>query len=147
MNEILSGPTPTTEQKVIVQAPTPTTHFPSLEAIGGWASAIIGMATLATLIYNFLMRDVKRDIRDTGREIEAIKHSHKNLKTEVQALDHMREKDVERIVKLETNLASLEKGQDRIEKRLDGMAEDSADARKEIIESIRELRAVAMKGG
>jgi len=137
-------PVPTTEQKVIVAQPAPS-HLPGLDVIGGWASAIIGMATLATLIYNFLMRDVKRDIADTGRDIEAIKHSHKNLKMEVQALDHMREKDVERIIKLETNLASLEKGQERIEKRLDTMADDSAEARKEIVESIRELRALTLK--
>lgn len=153
MNDIT--PSPVTEQKVIVQPTTVPMHYPTLGDLGGWATTLIAFATLAALVYNFLMREVKRDIKDTVKDIEGIKtlhkteidgvrHSHKNLKAEVAALDHLRTKDVERIIRLETNLANLEKGQERIETRLDTMAEDSADARKEIIESIRELRKVAV---
>lgn len=147
---------PVTEQKVVVAA-QPTSHIPSLETVGGYAGAILAIATMVTLIYNLLMRDVKRDIKDASKEIESVKtvqklefdtirHSHKNLKAEVQSLEHLRTGDVERIIKLETNLTNLEKGQERIESRLDTMAEDSAAARKEIIDTIREMRTTTIKG-
>lgn len=66
-------------------------------------------------------------------------HKLRNTITRVDALEHVRASDVERIVKLETNLANLEKGQERIEHQLDKMERDSAAGRAEIIDTIREI--------
>lgn len=68
-----------------------------------------------------------------------IEHKVRNTITRVDALEHVRASDVERIVKLETNLANLEKGQERIEHQLDKMERDSAAGRAEIIDTIREI--------
>lgn len=68
-----------------------------------------------------------------------------DIATKVDQLDRLRTNDVERIVKLETNLSNLEKGQERIEHALDTMKHDSDKGRAEILDSIREMRSVTVK--
>ena len=71
-------------------------------------------------------------------------HSHKvaNLVQRVDSLEMRSTQNVERIVKLETNLTNIEKGQERIEHAMEKRAEEAEKARVEIIDSIRELRDV-----
>lgn len=68
-----------------------------------------------------------------------------DIASKVDQLDRLRGSDVERIVKLETNLSNLEKGQERIEHALDTMKHDSDKGRAEILDSIREMRSVTVK--
>mgnify|MGYP001617450287 CR=1 FL=1 len=77
--------------------------------------------------------------------IDAQGHKLNNHSSRLDGIERLRSNDVERIVKLETNLNNLEKGQERIEHALEKMEAESAKGRAEIIESIRELRTVSPK--
>lgn len=72
-------------------------------------------------------------------------HKINNVTARVDAMERLRVADVERLVKLETNYANLERGQARIEHALEKMEADQEKGRAEIIDSIRELRNVALK--
>lgn len=72
-------------------------------------------------------------------------HTISNVKTRVDALERLRVTDIERVVKVETNLANLEKGQERIEHALDKMDADNAKGRAEIIDTIREMSKRELK--
>lgn len=80
------------------------------------------------------------------REIAGIKHRIANDRARVDALDRDRQKDVERIVKVETQLNSIEKGQERIEHSLEKMSVDLGNRidswAEQFSHSIREVRDV-----
>lgn len=70
---------------------------------------------------------------------QTIGHKLSNTASRVDQLERLRTADVERIVKLETNLTNLEKGQERIEHSLETMKQEEREGRAEIIESLREM--------
>lgn len=72
-------------------------------------------------------------------------HKLANVSTRVDAIERLRVSDVERIVKLESNLMSLEKGQERIEHALEKMEREAATGRAEIIDTIREISKRELK--
>lgn len=96
-------------------------------------------------LMRYITRDVKRDIDETGKDLGDVKHSLKNQTTRITALEMIRTSDIERIVKLETNLTNLERGQERIEHALEKMEREGKEDRAEIIDSLRELRSVSPK--
>jgi len=83
------------------------------------------------------------------RDMEAMGHKLANERQRIDALDRDRQKDVERIVKLETQLHSIEKGQERIEHALEKMAADLGNRidgwAEQFSTSIREVRNVNPK--
>jgi hypothetical protein len=60
----------------------------------------------------------------------------------IQQLEQFRNADVERIVRLETNLSNIEKGQDRIEKALEKHGEERKKSTFEILQMLSDLRDV-----
>ncbi len=92
---------------------------------------------------NFVSGEVEESEKRTQTTLEDHRHRIGNVTGHVDAIERLRITDVERLVKLETNYANLERGQARIEHQLEKMEADSASGRAEIIESLRELRNVS----
>lgn len=66
-------------------------------------------------------------------------HKLGNVTMRVDSIERESRLSVERIVKLESNLMNLEKGQERIEHALEKMEREAATGRAEIIDTIREM--------
>lgn len=90
-----------------------------------------------------IVEAVADEAKDRCDADAALKHTLNNLSTKVTGLETFRTSDVERITRLEVSMTSLKEGQNRIEHALELMKRDSADARSEIIESLREFRNVS----
>ncbi|WP_294196541.1 hypothetical protein [uncultured Sphingomonas sp.] len=93
----------------------------------------------------YVDQKVRESERALTAKIDTVTHKSNNNTTRIDAIERLRVTDVERIVKVESNLSNLEKGQERIEHQLEKMEADSEKGRSEIIESIRELRTVGLK--
>jgi len=90
---------------------------------------------------------VHKPIHDSlDRDFKALEHKVNNERQKVDQLERSRSGDVERIVKLETQLHSIEKGQERIEHALEKMAGDLSSRidgwAEQFSASIREVRDV-----
>lgn len=102
-----------------------------LAAIGGGLSLPIGFARWCGGLVAKKVEDCERATKvvmdnlaqATKAATDNLAHKLANVATKVDALDHQRDADIERIVKLESNLLNLEKGQERIEKALDRLTE------------------------
>lgn len=92
---------------------------------------------------NFVSGEVEESEKRLQATLDDHRHRIGNVTGRVDAIERLRVADVERLVKLETNYANLERGQARIEHQLEKMEADSAAGRAEIIESLRELRQVS----
>lgn len=92
---------------------------------------------------NFVSGEVEESEKRIQTTLDDHRHRIGNVTGRVDAIERLRMADVERLVKLETNYANLERGQARIEHQLEKMESDSAAGRAEIIESLRELRQVS----
>lgn len=117
-----------------------------LEACGILAAVSAGLGGPIAVIKwcaGFVSEKVAEAEKTIKVRIDTQAHKLANVAQRVDAIERLRSSDVERIVKVETNLANLEKGQERIEHALEKMETESAKGRAEIIESIRELRTVA----
>ncbi|MBM6577103.1 hypothetical protein KCP91_12040 [Microvirga sp. SRT01] len=91
-----------------------------------------------------------KPIHDTlERDIRQLEHKLSNEKQKIEILDNNRQKDVERIVKLETQLHSIEKGQERIEHALEKMTSDLGGRidqwAEQFATSLREVRNVTAR--
>jgi septal ring factor EnvC (AmiA/AmiB activator) len=90
---------------------------------------------------------VHKPIHDSlERDFKALEHKLNNERAKIDQLERSRGSDVERIVKLETQLHSIEKGQERIEHALEKMAGDLGNRidgwAEQFSASIREVRDV-----
>lgn len=119
-----------------------------LEACGILAAISAGLGGPVAVIKwcaGLMDKKVADSEKATNLTITSQGHKLNNVAQKVEAMERLRSSDVERIVKLETNLSNLERGQARIEHQLEKMEGDSEKGRAEIIDSIRELRTVALK--
>ena len=119
-----------------------------LQICGVLAALGTGLAMPVAIIRwcgSFVAEKVSESEKALRVTIDNQGHKIANVTTRVDAMERLRSSDVERIVKLETNLSNLEKGQERIEHALEKMEAESAKGRAEIIESLRELRTVTPK--
>lgn len=119
----------------------------------GFLTLVAGIALIMGVFTKYVtgrFTDYKETHKPLHDEINRNFHSVRNDSTvdraRIHALESFRQSDVERIVRLETNQLAIERGQQRIEKTLDDMKHDGAEARAEIIQSLRELRDVRPKG-
>lgn len=113
-----------------------------LEACGIVAALSAGLGGPVAVI-RWCSSSVDRKISESEKAITITTdtHGHKlaNVSQRLEIVERARVSDVERIVKLETNLHALEKGQERIEHQLEKMEERAETGRAEIIDSIREM--------
>ena len=132
MNEAQQAPAPapvTAAVSVVQPMPQPWTG----PYIGAWAGAVLALAGILTLIYKLATRDLVRDIADN-------RHKIGNVVGRVDALEHLRTSDIERIVRVEASIVSVREGLERIDKNLSANFGQLA-------ESIREIRNVAPRRG
>lgn len=119
-----------------------------LEACGILAAVSAGLGGPIAIVKwcaAFVTEKVTESEKQTKLVIDAQGHKLANVATRVDAIERLRVSDVERIVKLESNLVNLEKGQERIEHALEKMKEESAEGRAEIIDTIREISKRELK--
>ena len=122
-------------------------------AIGAVVSVIYGAFKWAGSVINARVTEsattitaaIALQIQAINLQMGDMKHKANGTAQKADALERMSTANVERIVKLETNLTNLEKGQERIEHHLEVMKADTEKARAEIIESLRELRNSTLK--
>lgn len=76
------------------------------------------------------------------RRLDDVEHDTKGLRARQDAVEHMRSKDEARFVKLEGEISAFKEAVVRIERNQEKFAEAEAAGRKEIIQSLRELREV-----
>ena len=79
------------------------------------------------------------------KNIHGLRNDLASTGASVRQLEQFRNADVERIVRLETNLHNIEKGQERIENTLEKNAAENAKGRAEIIDNLREWRGDKFK--
>jgi hypothetical protein len=113
-----------------------------LTAIGGAVTALFGIVRWCANLVAMKVEESEKAMRVvTDNLVQATKvvtdnlaqatkaatdnlaHKLANIATKVDALDHQRDADIERIVKLETHFLNAEKWQERIEKQLDRITE------------------------
>lgn len=134
-----------------VQPSTPPTANP-LMAGDNWAPLIALLAGFA-LIMGLAAKYVTGKLSDykeahnpvhalIDRRLDEVEHDAKSLRTRQDAVEHLRSKDEARFVKLEGEISAFKDAVVRIERNQEKFAEDEKQGRKEIIESIRELREV-----
>lgn len=83
-----------------------------LSGIVEWATALGVLSGACGLITRAITKDVARDVSD-------LKHTVKNQASLIDALEHSRSGDVERIVKLEVAVQSVDKAVERVERAVD----------------------------
>lgn len=76
------------------------------------------------------------------RRLDEVEHDSKSLRARQDAVEHLRSKDEARFVKLEGEISAFKDVVVRIERNQERYADEEKTGRKEIIESIRELREV-----
>lgn len=107
-----------------------------MSTIVEWAAALGTISAACTIIVKAITRDVARDCAD-------LKHSVKNQTMRIDGLEHQRVSDVERIVKLESALQSVDRSIERVERGQDKLDKTINDRFDVLSESIREIRTVA----
>lgn len=141
--------------------PVTTPSVPSPTSFEFW-TPILGFALLVSGALALFSKHITgkfsefekshKPIHDSmDRDIKSLEHKLANERARIDTLDRERQKDVERIVKVETQLNSIEKGQERIEHGLEKMALDLGHRidgwAEQFSASIREVRSVTPKGG
>lgn len=83
----------------------------AVTAVGGAFSIITKAITAA------ISRDVEivaRDVVAVGKRIDSSEHRTKNIAQRLDGVEHLRSKDIERIVRLETSVQAIEKSIEEI---------------------------------
>lgn len=142
--------TPAQSQSIAVQPATnPLLDYHN---IGEAAGLIVAFGTVTALINKWF--DGKAKSREEKHQIEhsriedrmsVFKHDLRDAEQKINALEHFRAGDVERIVKVESDLKAISEGQNRIEHALDTMRDESKQGRAELVEAIRRLQDVSFK--
>lgn len=150
-----SQTTSSTTTQTFVPVPNPLT------AVENWAPVLALIVAVSLVIGLFTKHVTSRlsDFKEAHKpvhdniEVRLTELAHKlnNERMRVNALESFRNADIERIVKLETNLHNIEKGQERIEEAVGKNHQETLNAIKQWADqfsaSIREVRDVKPRGG
>lgn len=140
----------TTVQPQPIQPSNPIMSMETWTPLLIFVAAVVGVVGLFTKHITGKISEFERahkPVHDTmDRDLKSLEHKLANERARVDQLDRERQKDVERIVKVETQLNSIEKGQERIEHGLEKMAVDLGNRidawAEQFSTSIREVRDV-----
>lgn len=92
-------------------------------------------------------KEVHKPVHDAiDKSLSELRLGLEHKGTRLDQMERSRQADVERIVKLETNITNIEKGQTRIEASIDKMMNAHQSNFDQLAQSIRELRDVKPKG-
>lgn len=118
----------TTVQQPSAPAPNPLTEPRNVMELGALVLLVAGVFALFT---RWLDRRRKEDADNhksvhalQDREIGDLRHDLGNARSRIDALEHLRTDDIQRMVAMETNLANIKEGQARIEHAVGKMAVD-----------------------
>ncbi|RSU72283.1 hypothetical protein BRX37_19305 [Sphingomonas sp. S-NIH.Pt3_0716] len=117
-----------------------------VSSIVEWAAALATVAGACGLVTRAITKDVARDVVELRKDDSDLRHSLKNQATRIDAIEHLRTADVERIVKLESAVQSFDKAIERVERGQEKLATAINDRFDILAESIREIRIVTPKG-
>ncbi|MFX4084047.1 hypothetical protein ACKU27_02965 [Sphingobium yanoikuyae] len=109
----------------------------------GAVAAVMGFFTkhISSKITDF--KDVHKPVHDAiEKELSEFRINLEHKTSRIEQMERSRVQDVERIVKLETNITNIEKGQTRIEASIDKMMNAHQSNFEQLAQSIRELRDV-----
>lgn len=136
--------------------PAPTPAVPGPTSFEFW-TPILAFAMLVSGALALFSRSISNKVAEfekvhkpihdgLDRDMKSLEHKLANERQKIDQLERSRSSDVERIVKLETQLHSIEKGQERIEHALEKMAGDLGNRidgwAEQFSTSIREVRDV-----
>ena len=152
-------PGQTTSSTTTTQTFVPVTN--PLTTVENWAPILALIVAVSIVIGLFTKHVTSRlaDFKDAHKpvhdNVEArltdMAHKLNGERMRVNALESFRNADIERIVKLETNLHNIEKGQERIEEAVGKNHQETLNAIKQwadqFSQSIREVRDVKPRGG
>lgn len=110
-----------------------------------WAAALATISAACGIIVRAITKEVASGLSALGEKHEDLKHSLKNQTARIDAIEHLRTADVERIVKLESAVQSFDKAIERVERGQDKLTDMIADRFDTLAESIREIRTVTPK--
>ncbi len=117
-------------------------------SVAEMAGALVAVAGACGLIVRAVTRDAmhkldalasKHDHFETvvGDKIDDVKHGLKNQAMRIDAVEHMRIGDVERIVKLESAVQAIDKAVERVERGQDKLASMMTDRFDTLAEALR----------
>jgi len=107
-------------------------------ALAEWAVAGGSIVGAVGWIVRAITRDVARDTADLA-------HRVKNQASRIDALEHHRTSDIERVVKLEAAVQSFDRAIERVERGQEKLSDTLNDRFDMLAESIREIRNVSPK--
>lgn len=116
-----------------------------LAQIGEYAGVVVAVSGACAIIVNAITKDVKRDVNDVRKDLEDAEHALKNQASRIDAIEHVRINENERIVKLEIAVQSFDKSIERIERGQEKLSDTINDRFDTLAESIREIRSVSPK--
>ena len=122
-----------------------------------WAAALGTISAACGIIVRAVTKDVVNSVQAVGEKHDAyakaagekyedLKHALKNQTARIDAIEHLRTSDVERIVKLESAVQSFDKAIERVERGQDKLTDMITDRFDTLAQSIREIRTVTPKG-
>jgi len=111
-----------------------------------WAAALGTISAACGIIVRAVTKDVANGLTALSGRHDDLKHSLKNQTSRIDAIEHLRTADVERIVKLESAVQSFDKAIERVERGQDKLSDMINDRFDTLAESIREIRTVTPKG-
>lgn len=121
-----------------------------LSGVVEWCAALATVATACGLIVKHVTKDVARDVaelkNDFVESVADLKHTVKNQASRIDAVEHLRTADVERIVKVEAAVQSFDRAVERVERGQEKLNETINDRFDTLAASIREIRVVSPKG-
>lgn len=120
-----------------------------LSSVVEWAVALGTVSGACGLIVRAVTKDVANAVdalaKSSSEKHEDLKHSIKNQIARIDAIEHLRVADVERIVKLESAVQSFDRAIERVERGQDKLSDMINDRFDTLADSIREIRTVTPK--
>lgn len=128
----------------VTPPPAPPTAFEFWTPVLAFVMLVAGVLALfgkhLTTKFSEFEKSLKPLHEATDKALQRLANEATVDRAKIQQLEQFRNADVERIVRLETNLSNIEKGQARIENTLEKNADERKKSTFEILQMLSELR-------
>ncbi|WP_336869497.1 hypothetical protein [Sphingomonas sanguinis] len=102
-----------------------------------WAAGLATVSTAAGLIVRAITKEAMNKIALLADKHDDLKHQIKNQTARIDAVEHLRTADVERIVKLESAVQAIDKAMERVERGQDKLTDIVNDRFDTLADAIR----------